>query len=373
MAIIKLVITCLLSLTQILTPYFTFAFGGGIDQYYDFWHYTDVFNEDDAIVLQKDPDKDFVILNFSDVQLNPGNVYSENGEKSYELIKKCVNDLKPDLITLTGDNCSSTVGYVELIKLLDSFNIPWAPVMGNHDGQNGNRIEEARVAYQFVNAKNCLFKFGPQDMGYGNYIINITENGKIIHTLFMVDTHSDAGDTEKGIVNYGINEDGTYSIGYDHLWENQIEWYKWAVNGISKLAGNTVESSVFMHIPCYEYRTARDLMCNKITDVNGETEYVIKPEYKTGSNMGTLREPVCSPEGNNGFFDTCLELGSTKTIVAGHDHTNDMALNYKGINLAYSLKGGLGSYWDEDKLGGSVLTVGSDGSASFSHYFVRFE
>ena len=58
-----------------------------------------------------------------------------------------------------------------------------------------------------------------------NYIINITEKGKIIHTLFMMDTHS-----------YIEREvDGEIETFYDHLWDNQQEWYKWAVNGIKEL------------------------------------------------------------------------------------------------------------------------------------------
>ena len=365
MATVKLVFACLLSLTQILTPYFQFVFNGGIKNFFEDWSVNDVYTEDYAVEIAKDPNKDFVVLNFSDIQLNPQNVYSELGNRSYEMIKKTVSEVKPDLITLTGDNCSSDVGYLEIIKLFDSFGIPWAPVMGNHDGDNGNRIHEGWDAYQLSHAENCLFKFGPKDMGYGNYIINVTENGKIIHTLFMLDTHSSASDTEAGKINFNGDKSG-----YDHLWANQIEWYKWAVNGIKTIAGKTVESTAFMHIPVYEYRTARDLMCYTTTAADGDTEYVLKPEYADG-NFGTLREGICSPEGNNGFFDVCLDLGSTKTMVAGHDHVNDLCLNYKGIALAYSLKGGYGSYWDEDRIGGSVLTVNSDGAATFSHHYAN--
>lgn len=369
MAIVKLVFACLLSLTQIITPYFQFVFKGGIDNFFEEWSANDTFTRDYAVELEKTPGKDFVVLNFSDIQLNPQNVYSDLGNRSYAMIKKCVEEVKPDLITLTGDNCSSDVGYLEIIKLFDSFDIPWAPVFGNHDGDNGKRVHEGWDAYQLSKAKNCLFKFGPEDMGYGNYIINITENGNIIHTLFMLDTHSGASDTEAGKINIAVGPDGKVYSGYDHLWANQLEWYKWAVNGISTVAGKTVESTAFMHIPVYEYRTARDLMCDKIPGEGDSFEYVVKEQYK-GENFGTLREGICSPEGNNGFFELCRSLGSTKTMIAGHDHVNDMVLHYNGICLAYSLKGGYGSYWDEDRIGGSVLSINSDGKATFSHHLV---
>ncbi len=366
MAILKLIVAFFLSVTQLITPYLSFM-NTGIDPYFETWSKTDKFTRAYAVELEKKPEKDFVILNLGDVQHNDSNIFSKDGDYSKELITKCVERIKPDLITLTGDNASGEITYLEMVKLLDSFNIPWAPVMGNHDGSNGKRINEAWDSYVLLNAKNCLFKFGPRNMGYGNYIINITENGKIIHSLFMMDTHSDAGDTAAGVINYGKNPDGSDNIGYDHFWANQLDWYEWAVKGISDVAGKTVESTVFMHIPVYEYRTARDLMCDKVNDESSVVKYTVKSEF-TDTCFGTLCEGVCSPEGNNGFFDLALRLGSTKNMLAGHDHTNDLSLLYNGIRLSYTLKSGKGSYWNEDKLGVSLYSINSDGNADFYHY-----
>lgn len=363
MAIIKLVFVWLFSLTQILNPFFQFTLNGGIRNSFEDWSPEQAFTRDYAVEIEKDPDKDFVVLNFADIQLSGENVFNENGVNTDAMLRKCIEEVQPDLITLTGDNSSSQVGYLRLAELLDSYDIPWAPVMGNHDGENGNKLFESWVAYTLADSENCLFKFGPTDMGYGNYIINITENGQIIHTLFMMDTHSYIGMEKAGEINRGESDDS-----YDHLWANQIEWYTWAVNGIKDIVGHTVESSVYMHIPVVEYRDARDLMCETAIMEDRSTEYVLKEEYARG-NLGTLRENVCCPEGNNGFFNTCSELGSTKTMVVGHDHTNSLAVNYQGINLTYSLKSGYGSYWDADRIGGSLLTINADGNASFSHHF----
>ena len=117
--------------------------------------------------------------------------------------------------------------------------------MGNHDGQGCP--SEFWCAYNFAQAKNCLFKFGPRGMGYGNYIVNITENGEIIHSLFLMDTHSDVEED---------NINGAAGSGYDHLWKDQFDWYSWAVDGIEAAAGKQVESTVIFHIPLYEYKLA---------------------------------------------------------------------------------------------------------------------
>jgi hypothetical protein len=224
--------------------------------------------------------------------------------------------------------------------------------MGNHDGQGC--VSEFWAAYLLSKAENCLFEFGPEDMGYGNYIINVTENGKIIHTLFMVDTHNNDEFTL---------EDGSTVGGYDHLWKNQIEWYKWAVNGISDIAGKTVESTVFMHIPVCEYKDAW------INAYGSDQLGTLAPELAPDA-MGTYGESVCSSPVNNGFFTVCKELGSTKTMVAGHDHANSFSVVYEGIRLTYALKTGYGSYYTEGLSGGTVISIGSDGAASVNQIYM---
>ena len=53
--------------------------------------------------------------------------------------------------------------------------------------------------------------------------------------------------------------------GYDHLWENQIEWYKWAVNGISELAGED---------------DSEHAMVGKVTLVNEAKKYLTEENGK---------------------------------------------------------------------------------------------
>lgn len=373
MAILKLVMAFLFSFSQMVNPFIAIAFHGGADSYGDKWSADDEFTKEYCATVQKDPDKDFVILNLADIQLSPDKVFSEVGEYTEKLIDSLIKETNPDLITLTGDNSSSMVGYKRLASILDSYEIPWAPVMGNHDGDNGNETMECWDSKLLMNSEYCLFKVGPEDMGFGNYVINICEGDKIVHSLIMMDTHSDAGDTDAGKVNYGKNEDGSDKIGYDHLWANQIEWYKWVVNGLKSIAGEDIETTVFMHIPCLEYRTARDLYTVKVVDENGNAvlDKNDRPSWVPADGVegfGSLGEDICSPEGNNGFFDTAVELGSTKNMVVGHDHVNCLCINYKGIGLNYGLKSGKGSYWDGEKLGGTTITIGS-GETELNHIY----
>lgn len=348
MAIIRLVLAFILAIPQILSPYFAICFKGGVDSFYEKWSPEMEYTEDYAVTLEKDPNKDFVVLNFTDIQLSANEVYGEKGKFAEETIDRAIKEVQPDLITLTGDNAWCKMGYIRITKVIDSYGIPWAPVMGNHDGGNGKKVHENWDAQQLCKAENCLFKFGPEGMGVGNYIINITQNGKIIHSLYMVDTHTNTS-LECG--------------GYDHLWDNQLEWYEWAVKGTNALAGKTVESSVFFHIPCIQYRYAYNE-----AQYNEETGKYENPRY--ADSFGSNCEWICSPDYDNGFFALAKELGSTKNMIAGHDHTNDSSIMYDGIRLSYSVKCGSGCYWDENKNGGSTLTIDADGHATFGHHYI---
>lgn len=349
MATLRMILCCILSLGQIIAPafgYLTSNFGKGM---FEDWYRSGEYYDDYAITLEKDPEKDFIILNLADIQLTGEESFDEYGNIAKATIDRLVKENNPDLITLTGDNAWSTAAYIDMIHTVDSYNIPWAPVMGNHDGQG--LADEFFAAYYYTEADNCLFRFGPRDMGYGNYIINITENGIVIHTLFMMDTHSGA--------DYG---DGI--SGYDHLWENQIDWYKWAVNGSKKLHGKTIESTVIMHIPVYEYNYAW-----KEAAYNKKTGIYTNPEYSETA-FGVNNEPICSPPVNNGFFAVCKELGSTKNILVGHDHTNCSSIVYEGIRLTYGVKTGPGCYWNPAVNGGTLLIINSSGNCSVSHRFI---
>lgn len=355
------------SLVQIITP---ITLQKNEDSFFESWSANQAYTADYAINMEKEPNKDFVVLNLTDIQLSAYEPYMEPGKVADGTIAALIEEKRPDLITVTGDNAWSITAYLRMIQVLESTGIPWAPVMGNHDGQGCP--SEFWCAYRFSEAKNCLFKFGPKDMGYGNYIINITENGHVIHSLFMMDTHSGCHDTDAGTINRIPDDNG----GYDHFWSNQIEWYRWAVKGIEKLEGKTVESSVFCHIPCVEYWDAMRMACDVVYVKNEKNQDVfsnsgkIKDEYKDNA-FGMNLEPICSPPGNNGWFDVAKELGSTKNVIVGHDHTNSLSVEYEGIRLSYGLKCGMGCYWNPDSNGGSYLDIDNNGKATFSHMYIN--
>lgn len=300
-----------------------------------------------ATQIEKDPDKDFVILNFGDIQCHDGEAFCQVGEMAEETMDKLIRGIKPDMLSLSGDNAFDPLAYLRLIRFLDAYDIPWAACMGNAD-QRG-LVSEFWADYQMAHAKNSLFDYGPKGMGDGNFIINIVQDGKTVHTLFYMDSHHEE-----------MAPDG--SEYYDHFWPSQIAWYEWAVRGIAAEEGHVVPSTVIMHMPVQEYIDAWKSAHDEKT---GE----LKEPFRS-MDFCKVHESFGTPRDNNGFFDKCLELGSTKLMLCGHDHINCFAIPYRGITLAYTMKTGYGCYWEKETNGGTTLSVDGNGNVAVGYHYI---
>ncbi len=297
------------------------------------------YSFDYIMEIQKDPNKDFIILNLADIQKMGISFMVGDVSMTFETIDRLVEEVKPDLITLSGDNTWGVDSYFatkQLIKRLEKYEIPWAPVFGNHDGEFTGLTTNNALGDLYMQAEHCLFKKGPSNIGgVGNYVINIMEGKKVVHTLFLMDSG--------GKNTYYLQDDGSQKLYYDYIQQEQIEWYKWVVEGIAEREGHVVESTCIFHMPLPEYKVAHEM-------------------YQEGllTGVGTKNEGVGCPRYNSGFFDVIKQLGSTKRVIVGHDHVNDSIVNYQGIDLVYALKTGDGCYWTNDgtQNGGTVITLG---------------
>lgn len=342
----------------------------------EFWLSTDTYRLEDTFVLQKEPGKDFKILNLTDIQYND---LLDIGQRKYteETIRTLIEQEQPDLITMTGDQVWAAFqkqSQKDLIQFMDSFGIPWAPVFGNHDGE-GN-ADKNWLADRYLESEYCLFKKGPNNIGgVGNYVINIMEGDKIVQSLIMMDAGAsrsyDGMPEERQMIadaldndtqEYILNDDGTrkqeaFGTGYEFISESQVAWYKWAVEGAKKVNGGEMpESIAFFHIALPEFYLA----------------YLQWKDsgYAPEMGFGEKREQVCCPKVNSGMFAAIQELGSTKNVIVGHDHVNSYSVMYEGIRLTYALKTGDRCYADDDLNGGTVLTI-TDNGVQTEHKYVE--
>ncbi len=318
-------------------------------------------------IIKKSKDEDFRILNLTDTQLSDSEWCEGRWESELlcNTIKNLVERTNPHLITISGDIAwaGHFESYKRLARFLDGFDIPWAPVFGNHDNQGG--VEKLKKAAEILTeGGKCLLERGDEMLGWGNYVIGIEQDGKFIHGLIMMDSHDRTEYTD---------EQGNTSLAWGDIIPEQLPWYREKINTLSAMGAE--ESTIILHIPLYAYRKAAAAAYKEGIDrkavepYNGMQKDCFNEEYK--DSFGVCYESIASYPADNGFFDLIKELGHTKTVVCGHDHINSFSIKYEGVRLIYSLKTGCGCYWDRRLNGATLLTVNREGKLNAEHIFAE--
>ncbi|MBO4262606.1 MAG: metallophosphoesterase, partial [Clostridia bacterium] len=309
--------------------------------------------------LEKTIGKDFTILNFTDIQLTDSDWWSNNFtcKTATNTVNELVARIKPDLITVSGDFSyrGQVLAYEKFTELFDSFGIPWSIVWGNHDQEDDpsclNDTEKI-----LKKSKYLLYERGDEDLGFGNFVINITEGDKIVEAIFMVDTHEEE---------FVFEGEKRVRFGWARWSEGQKEWYRRNVEELRAAGCN--ESVIISHIPIYAYKQAYEAAY--YSGAWGHVQNVSVSESYSGNcwkegykdSFGVKYEGFGCPKTDDGVLDMLTELGHTKNYIAGHDHINNYSIVYKGVRLTYALKTGAGCYWDRGLNGGTVITVGENG------------
>lgn len=113
---------------------------------------------------------------------------------SKELLEDAISQINEldqvDMVVFTGDmiNHSSTENYKQFMKIANKLNVPWFPVLGNHDiGIRGGMSKS-----QFVNltrSSNCFFRFNKP------YYVLRPQKGYLV---IVLDGVHDSAKTSKG-------------------------------------------------------------------------------------------------------------------------------------------------------------------------------
>lgn len=384
------------------------------------WNENDKYNIDkDAYILTVDKKSDFKILNLTDLQLSEG-MSQKRINRTYKLVRKLIQETNPSIVTFTGDNTwliNSKKAVKRFVREIDEicieFDVPWAPILGNHDAESD--VDENWIFDEYLQAQNIIFNYkenanrskdlakGPINIsGIGNYVINVKSaiDDEIFHSMIMMDTHSlgsystidsvnigsekinltGLNESEKLKLNEWITKDGyifapsedvnnnkyiAVGTGYDYIKENQIHWYEYMVKGLTEYNGTPVESTLLIHIPLPEYNMAAKIY-EPINDGFTKDE---------NGNFGMLREPICSPYYNSGMFEKIVELNSTKNVICGHEHKNNFSVLYRGVRLTYATKTGDGHDWVEDGsvCGGTVLEFDETEKLTVSPIYLNYD
>lgn len=242
-------------------------------------------------------------------------------------------------------NNSAPVG--QFAAFMRNIDIPWAFTYGNHDTESlattsKRDLNELYKSLSYKTSGNLLYPYVQPDVtGRNNQLIEIrNSDGTLMQALFLIDSNAYTGE--------GINV-------YDYIHDDQVAWYAQEIERLNAKEGRTVPSMVFFHIPLQQYRTAYELYEQGSDEV----------KYFFGENGEKMINKVCCSDYPSKLFDTMLELGSTKAVFCGHDHYNNMSLEYKGIRLTYGMSIDYlampGIEHDTKQRGAELITLYGDG------------
>ncbi len=314
--------------------------------------------------LMFNQDGTFKIIQVADLQDNTNPVKQTN-----EYIREIAKDEKPDLFILTGDNISDSVarGFTKahsekkVRKAIDAFmsvfeeiGVPVAIVFGNHDAEGLVSKEEQMAIYQEYDCCIAIDE-GESLYGCGTYNLPVysSDGEKIVYNLWMFD--SNMYDDVNG--------------GYDHVHEDQIEWYVKTSNELkAQNDGQPVPSMVFQHIIVNEIFDALEEVEKQkgaVKDDNGK--YFVLPE----GAKGTIREIPCPGEVDSLQFEKMVEQGDVKAMFFGHDHKNDFEISHEGIDIVNTPTSGFGSYGDDNR-GVRVITLNEEDTSVYETEIITY-
>lgn len=316
-------------------------------------------------------DGEFKVMQLTDVHITGGFLGKENDKKAINAVAAMVTAEKPDLIIVTGDisfavpwagTINNAYAHRMFIRLMERLGVYWTVNFGNHDSEVYDYYGRSAVAgfYENESLNYCLFDRGPDNVfGECNHVINVRQSdGLITKSFIMMDSNSYTWEDPLGI--FWI---------YDNIHADQIEWYKGEIeklNAHNKSLGSeeTVESMLFIHIPLMEVRDAYNEYLG-----SGETD-TDNVKHLFGK-VGEKDPYVYCSNDEEQMFETILELGSTKAIFFGHDHLNNIMMDYKGVALCYGYSIDYFAYSDIDKIGSqrgcTIITYTPGGATHVTH------
>ncbi|KAK4636202.1 Phosphatase DCR2 [Fulvia fulva] len=257
-------------------------------------------------------DGKFKILQVSDAHLSTGlgacrdaigegdkpSTKCEADPRTLEFIETILDDEKPDLVVLSGDQTEGPAApdtqsaIFKMIAPLVERAIPYAAIFGNHDDEGTRSLPRKTQMALLQTLPHSLSEAGPDNIeGVGNYYVEVLAHSSqhSALTLYMLDTHS-------------LTPDEKRFKGYDWLKPGQIDWFRNTAQGLKKEHAKYSHihmDMAFIHIPL--------------------------PEYADRSNSiagGKWKEGVTAPTYNSHFYDALAEEGVV-AVGCGHDHVND--------------------------------------------------
>lgn len=285
----------------------------------------------------------FGILLFGDLHEKEDWSTSPKFKDMQKLMVAALDEYKPDLCVLLGDIYSTGMckdnpdEYIAGIKAvcepIISRGIPVAAIMGNHEHDPGFD-KEILECYEKMNGI-MMRSEGVEGKADYKELIYSSDGKTPIACLWFLDSNNLCEDKSKS--------------DYDYVHTDQIEWFEAESKKLRDLnGGKPMPSYIFQHIPVpEEYRLLKEAKLWEMPwAIRGFNTHKDKWYVGAEGTEDYVGEGPCSPDYNNGQFESWKKVGGVVAAFFGHDHLNDFSGYVDNIYLAQHKTAGFRAYTD---------------------------
>jgi len=264
-------------------------------------------------------------------------------------IRSLAAQVRPDLIIITGDiiygsfdDAGTTMRW--FCSLMDSLEIPWAPVWGNHDNESGMGV--GWQCAQFAASRYCLFDRGNVS-GNSNYTVGIACGDTLVRVLYMLDSGGCRGTDPSLIREPGLRAD-------------QLAMMRERAAMITAAQGRSVPAFMAFHIPAEQFMAAEIAKGYRADETSC---YVLGVDTvpQDGDFGCCLEKYKYQPFRTTPDFPETLRACGVDGIFVGHYHAINTCISYGGIHYVFGLKTGQYDYHSPYQLGGTRITLEGGG------------
>ena len=308
--------------------------------------------------------KDPVVLQLSDPQLcNWGDLETW----CYTYIREAVEATKPDLIIVTGDVIYGKFDadgelLRSYINFMDSLQVPWAPVFGNHDNECELGVDWQ--CQQLEQAEYCLFEQRSLT-GNGNYSVGILQGNELLRVFYMMDSNGCGAPSQKSLSSSnGIKTSAGFGV-------DQVEWYTQSITDLKVFAPD-VKISFAYHIQqsIIEKAFAKYEEYNP-SDVSGSVLNtplnLDKMENADETDFGYLGRTTKGPWDTNYSVWNGMKALGVDSVFVGHEHCNSVSIVYEGVRFQYGQKSSRYDRYNSVSEDGTILGAYIEGHPADSH------
>lgn len=281
-----------------------------------------------------------------------------------QFIEACLEEVKPDLVVLGGDNIFglsavaefmdtpiSIMTYRAIAELFEEHKQYWTLTFGNHDSES----VLDKIDYLNEVVKYDYFIGGTEDEKY--FSAKVFPTDTVIgnsHADYYVGNYSIPVYDETGTqiaYNIFVLDSGSYTltppadVPYLSITREQTDWYLSESEKLEQESGHIVPAVMFSHIPFVEMEDAYNA-----------------GNYLGGEEAGWMLSTIPSP-----IYDAILKRGDVKGVFFGHMHGSDVTVYGEGYGhrllMGITKATQSSGYDDTDSvLGMRVINLHTDGS-----------